>query len=77
MQLTNKAINKITLQARNRLAVELKCSVPTVDRWIKKNEVNGDLTKTIALQVISEETGLAYSQILEDKNSKRVAKVGL
>lgn len=74
MQLTNKAIKKLTLRTRNLLALECKCSVATIDRWIKKNEINGDLTKAIALKVISEDTGLAYSQILEDE-TKRLAKV--
>lgn len=48
------------------LALQLDCSVPTVDRWIKANDENGDLTKSAAVQVISEETGLNQSEILEE-----------
>lgn len=66
MKLSNNAIGKITVRTRNRLALELDCSVPTIDRWIKENEPNGDLTKATAVKVIAEETGLKESKILEE-----------
>lgn len=67
MKLTAAAINALTVRTRNRLALELDCSVPTVDRWVKDNEENGKLTTAKAVQVISEETGLKPSKILEEE----------
>lgn len=66
MKLSNTAIGKITVRTRNRLALELDCSVPTIDRWIKENEPNGDLTKASAVKIIAEETELDQSEILEE-----------
>lgn len=70
MKLSSAAISAITVRTKNRLALELDCSVPTVDRWIKDNEENGDLTKATAIRIISEETGLDSSQILEEDTVK-------
>lgn len=66
MKLSSISISKISVRAKNRLALELDCSVQTVERWIKENEDNGNLTKATALQVIGEETGLDQSEILEE-----------
>lgn len=66
MKLSDLAIKELTVRARNRIALELDCSVPTVDRWVKDNEPNGDLTKTKVIQIIREETGLQDSEILEE-----------
>lgn len=66
MKLSQSAIQKINVRAKNRLALELGCSVQTIERWIKNNDDNGDLTKATALQVIGEETGLDQSEILEE-----------
>ena len=65
MKLTQKAIDAITVRTKNRIALEMDCSVPTVDRWIKENEDNGDLTKAKVVEIIVEETGLRQQQILE------------
>lgn len=70
MKLTDDAIKAMTLRARNRIAIELDCSVQTVDRWIKENEDNGNMTKTLVVQIISEETGLNQDQILEESDVK-------
>lgn len=69
MKLSNKAISNINVRAKNRLALELNCSVQTVERWIKINESNNDLTKTKAIQIISEETELELSEILEEDST--------
>lgn len=66
MKLSIEAIKALTVRTRNRLALELDCSIPTIDRWIKANEPNGDLTKASAVKIIAEETGLDDSQILEE-----------
>lgn len=52
-------------KAKNRLAAELSCSIHTVERWIKENQRNGDLTKVAAVHVISDETGLDFFEVLE------------
>lgn len=66
MKVSNKAISSLSVRAKNRLALELDCSVQTIERWIKENEENGKLTTAKAVQVISEETGLGQDQILEE-----------
>jgi len=70
MKLTSTALKSITTKTRNRIALELNCSVYTVDRWIKDNEDNGDLTKAKPVQIIAEETGLGNSEILEEATEK-------
>jgi hypothetical protein len=67
MIITDKAIKLIqnNTQAKNRLAFELACSIHTVERWIRDNQDNGDLTKTAAVEIIMEETGLSFQQVLE------------
>lgn len=67
MKLSYKAIQAITTKTRTRLALDMNCSVYTVDRWINDNEENGDLTKSKCIQIISEETGLQNSEILEEE----------
>lgn len=66
MKLSNKAIKALTVRARNRIALALDCSVQSVDRWIKENESNGNMTKAQVLQIINEETGLSDQEILEE-----------
>lgn len=66
MRISTEALKKITVRTKNRLALELDCSVPSVDRWIKENEPNGNLTKAKAVEIISQETELTPDQILEE-----------
>jgi hypothetical protein len=76
-QLTQKALNKIdALRPEGiirRLADALACSDNTINRHIRENEPNGDLTKLAALEVIREATGLSDKQILESAAKKEVA----
>lgn len=67
MILTKPAILAIkgSTSCRERLMRELSVSRTTVYVWIKENAPDGDLTKARALQIISEETGLASDQLLE------------
>lgn len=48
-----------------KLAEALLVSEPSVYKYIRENEPNGELTKAAAIQVIREETGLSDSAILE------------
>lgn len=73
MKITHLALSKITVRTKNRLAPSFDCSVPTVERWIKDNDDNGDLTKAMAVQIISEETELAHTLILEETEVKDTA----
>jgi len=68
MKLSIKAIELITVKAKNRIALAMDCSAHTVDRWIRDNAENGDLTKAVPLKILREETGLGTSQILERSN---------
>lgn len=67
-QLTPKALIAID-KARSAgiirgLANALKCSDNTINRHIRDNEPNGDLTKKIAVEVIRKNTGLKEAEIL-------------
>lgn len=70
MKLSAESIKSLTTRTKNRLALELDCSVQTIDRWIRENEGNGDLTKAAALKVIREETGLSDQEILEEETEE-------
>jgi hypothetical protein len=76
-QLTQKAISKIDALRSDgiirTLATCLDCSENTVNRHIRENVPNGDLTKLAALEVIREATGLGDKQILESVARKEVA----
>lgn len=73
MKISEAAKSKITVRTKNKLALEFDCSVPTIDRWIKENEENGDLTKTKAVQIISEETSIPVQEILEESEANEPA----
>lgn len=47
-----------------QLGTALDCSESNINRHIRKNIPNGDLTKVAALKVIRESTGLDDTQIL-------------
>lgn len=70
MIITYKALKSINsnTSAKTRLASELSISIHTVERWIKDNKSNGGLTKTRAVQIIAEETGLSNQEVLEENN---------
>lgn len=53
----------------SKLALTLNCSEGTINRNLRDNEntPDNDLTKAAALKVISEETGLDFSEILEEQ----------
>ncbi len=66
MILSDLARTKMTTRAKNKLALEMDCSVHTIERWISDNEPNGNLTKSKAIQIIGEETGLHPDEILSE-----------
>lgn len=70
MILSQKALKAITTKAKNRIALALNCSVYTVDRWIKENESDGDLTKATSVLIISEEANIPTDEILEEVTIK-------
>lgn len=72
MILSGLAISKISVKTKNRLAIEMNCSVQTIERWIKQNKENNGLTTAVAIQVIGEETGLDQSEILEEVEGAKV-----
>lgn len=74
MRLSEKAKKKMTTRAKARLALEMNCSIYTVERWISENEKNGSLTKAMAIQIISEETELPHSLVLEVESEGAAVK---
>jgi hypothetical protein len=54
---------KKSLSAKNRLQFELKKSYVTIQRWLETND--SKLTMAHALNIISEETGIALEDLLE------------
>lgn len=70
MKISDKALSAITTKAKNRIALAMDCSVYTVDRWIKDNEEDGDLTKATVVAIIAEETELPESKILVGVKTK-------
>lgn len=73
MKLTKAAIDAIlehTPAIKQELAMTLTCSEGTINRHLRENQDNGDLTKVAALQVIRQRTGLSDEQILEEDTVK-------
>jgi hypothetical protein len=67
MKLTEQAINGINnRKSILALALALGFKEQWTTRIVQTNKENGPLTTAKALQVIKEETGLEYSQILEE-----------
>jgi hypothetical protein len=74
--LTQKALNKINDSRPTiiwELSIALGSSESTINRQLRQNVPNGDLTKVASIEVIREATGLKDSQILEEVKSKAVA----
>jgi hypothetical protein len=65
MKLTNTALQRIDSQTKRKLAVALNCTEYWVGKLLEKNKQNSKLTTPSALEVIRQETGLTYDQILE------------
>lgn len=71
MKLTAIALEKIDLlETRLKLALLFKVTERRVSQIIKENKENGHLTTVAALKVISQETGLKQSEILEVTKAK-------
>lgn len=69
MKLTKAAILALRgtpKASKDRIAAVAKVEPSTVYRWISEN--NDNLTKAAILPVISEETGLAETEILEKES---------
>lgn len=68
MKLTQLAIDCIKQPAaRRELTVALKCTDQSVQRYIKGNEDNGELTKAAAMAVIRKWTRKTDEEILEEE----------
>jgi hypothetical protein len=68
-----KAISE-TQKLRAKLCLALECSEQSIYRFYSNNEVNNDLTKYAALEVIEEETGFPIKKIIEKVTDKVAAK---
>lgn len=67
MILTTEAVEEVrkNLKAKARLSVDLGISIYTIDKHLRENKHDSDLTKIVSLNIISEETGLDVNQILK------------
>jgi hypothetical protein len=71
--LTIKAIAE-TQRLRSKLSLVLDLSEQSIYRIYSNNEVNNDLTKLAALDVIEEETGFQQKKIVEKVKDNVAAK---
>jgi hypothetical protein len=72
MKLSTSAIEKLkgNTRLKNLLALSANKSIYTIEKWIKENETNGDLTKASLLKIIKVETELSEEQILEEEEAE-------
>ena len=63
------AIRQKSPDIKNKLALALECSEGSINRYIRENCTNGELTKLAALEVLKAGTGLEFHQILEDEKA--------
>ena len=62
-----------TLTIKKALATELGCSVQSVYRYVRENNLNGPLTLLAVLEKIRELTGMSFDQIIDrSDNDKKV-----
>lgn len=74
-QLTDKAIMEIESQRPgiiSKLALALGCSDNSINRYLRENEENGDLTKYAALEVLQAEIKLPIGKIIREKSYVKV-----
>lgn len=67
MTLKKEALEQLSVRAKNLIALEMNCSVITVERWIRENRPNSDLTKKKVIEIISHETGISSEELIEIK----------
>ena len=67
------AINKARPGIIRLLMIAIDCSENSINRHIRDNIANGDLTKKAALEVIQNGTGLSEGQILVKLKSPAMA----
>lgn len=67
MKLSKKAINKITRETKQKLAIALGFSEYWVGRLVEKNKKNGPLTTPSALSVLRSEFKLEDKDLLESE----------
>ena len=74
-QLTDKALAEIEMQRPgiiSKLALSLQCSDNSINRYLRENEENGDLTKYAALEVLQAEIKLPIGKIIDKKTYVKV-----
>lgn len=67
-KLTEIAIEMIAKNRKliNLIALKRDSHSGTVERWVRENKDDGELTKISNIELISQETGLPQEQILVD-----------
>lgn len=59
---------------RARIMLELNVSLPTIYRWLKTNEENGNLTRLQVLLIFAQELGLDSIDLLAHKELSKLIK---
>jgi len=72
MKVRNEVIEKLRAnkEAKLRLLFELNISGATLERWYMKNKPNGNMTKDIVKQILSEELNIPIEEILINETLK-------
>jgi hypothetical protein len=70
-----KKIKASTPDIISKLALTLSTSSNSIYRFVRENEINGDLTKLAALEVFQQEFNMSVEQILEKSKTKKGAAV--
>jgi hypothetical protein len=76
--LSSQVLQKIkasTPDIISKLALALSTSSNSIYRFVRENEINGDLTKFAALEVFQQEFNMSVEQILEKSKTKKGAAV--
>lgn len=60
---------------RARIMLELNVSLPTIYRWLKANEENGNLTRLQVLLIFAEELGFDSIDLLVHKELAKLIKL--
>lgn len=60
------AVRGMSMEVKKRVADACGITLQTFYKKIRENEINGVLTKAIAIETIAKETGIRYGDILDE-----------
>lgn len=73
MKLSEQAIAEVSKNRKliNLIAIKRDSHSGTVERWLRENKDDGELTKISTIELISQETGLDNKQILSENDTAK------